>query len=189
MCEDLFSEMPNRWMGTGLGLAQPAKVSGVPSYQKKNYCLADMSMKPDGAVPYPDPDEAVEQLRDTIDMADFGTVVHIREWRGEDGVVEQFALMLNVTPAHYAYERGKAIKGHLKNFDQVRRTDTWHSTVHSHQYFIDSDYDEQQVHKELAGGSREKDSRKIVNSSFQKHSYELAYDPSDYLDRWEAGKP
>lgn len=59
-----------------------------------------MSMQPDGAVPYPDADEAVGQLRDTIDMADFGTVVHIREWRGEDGVVEQFALMLNVSPAH-----------------------------------------------------------------------------------------
>lgn len=143
-------------MGTGFGVAQPAKVSGVSSYHKKNYRLADMSMKPDGAVPYPDPDEAVEQLRDTIDMADFGTVVHIREWRGEDGVVEQFALMLNVTPAHYAYERGKAIKGHLRNVEKVRRPDTWHSTVHSHQYFGDSDYDERQVHEELAGGSREK---------------------------------
>jgi hypothetical protein len=164
--------------------------SGVPpNINKKNYRLADMSMKPDEEVPYPDPNEAADVLKDRIDMAEFGTVLHVREWRGQDDTVEQFALILNVTPAHNAYIRCKKIKGDQKNFEQVRRTDTWHSTVHSHQYFIDCDYCERQVHEELAGGIRERESRRIVNGMFQKHYYEMLYDPSDYLDLWEAGKP
>lgn len=57
-----------------------------------------MGMSPDDAVPYPDPDETAEIIKDRIDMAEFGTVLHVREWRAFDDVVEQYALMLNVTP-------------------------------------------------------------------------------------------
>lgn len=148
-----------------------------------------MSMSPEEATPYPDPDESADIIEDSIDMAEFGTILHVREWRGNDGIVEQFALMLNVTPAHTAYRRCQELKGYIANFAQVIRTDTWHSTVHSHQYFIDCEYCERQVHEELAGGSQESQSRRVVNGTFQKHYYEMLYDPSDYLDRWEAGKP
>lgn len=160
-----------------------------PNINKKNYRLADMSMSPDDAVPYPDPDETAEIIEDSIDMAEFGTVLHVREWRGVDDVVEQYALMLNITPAHGAYSRCEELKGEQANFEQVRRTDTWHSTVHSHQYFIDCDDCERQVHDELAGGSQEEESRRVVNGTFQKHYNLMVYDPFDYLDRWEAGKP
>ena len=160
-----------------------------PNINKKNYRLADMGMSPDDAVPYPDPDEAAEVIVDRIDMAEFGTVLHIREWRDLDGVVGQYALMLNVTPEHAAFRRCQQLKGGQTNFDQVRRTDTWHSTVHSHQFFIDSDDCEKQVHEALAGGNREEESRRIVNGTFQKHYNRMVYDPFDYLDRWEAGKP
>ena len=160
-----------------------------PNINKKNYRLADLSMKPDEAVPYPDPDEAAEALEDRIDMAEFGTVLHIREWQGHGDMVEQFALMLNVTPAHPAYNRCKELKGDQGNFEQVRRVDTWHSTVHSHQYFIDCDYCERQVHEKLVGGTQEEKSRRVVNGTFKKHYNGMLYEPSDYLDRWEAGKP
>lgn len=148
-----------------------------------------MSMLPDEAVPYPDPDEAAEIIEDSIDMAELGTIVHVREWQGFDKAIEQYALMLNVTPAHPEYGRCKQLKGEQANFEQVRRTDTWHSTVHSHQYFIDCDYCERQVHEELAGGNQEEKSRRVVDGTFQKHYYQMVYDPFDYLDRWEAGKP
>lgn len=161
----------------------------MTSYNQKNYRLADMSMKPDDAVPYPDPDEAADHRRDTIDMADLGTELHIREWEGKDGLVYQFALILNVTPAHTEYARCKKEKGHLKDFNQVRRTDTWHSTVHSHQYFINRIHPEVQVHERLTVGSRQRDSRKTVNALYRKHYDKLVYEPYDYLDRWEAGKP
>lgn len=160
-----------------------------PNINKKNYRLADMSMSPDEAEPYPNPDELADIIEDSIDMAEFGTVLHIREWRDHDAVVEQYALMLNVTPAHASYSRCKELKGEQANFEQVRRTDTWHSTVHSHQYFIDCDYCDRQVHEELAGGVQEEESRRVVNGTFQKNYYGMLYDPSDYLDRWEAGKP
>lgn len=146
-------------------------------------------MLPDEAVPYPDPDEAAEIIEDSIDMAELGTIVHVREWQGFDKAIEQYALMLNVTPAHPEYGRCKQLKGEQANFEQVRRTDTWHSTVHSHQYFIDCDYCERQVHEELAGGNQEEKSRRVVDGTFQKHYYQMVYDPFDYLDRWEAGKP
>ena len=146
-------------------------------------------MLPDEAVPYPDPDEAAEIIEDSIDMAELGTIVHVREWQGFDKAIEQYALMLNVTPAHPEYGRCKQLKGEQANFEQVRRTDTWHSTVHSHQYFIDCDYCERQVHEELAGGNQEEKSRRVVDGTFQKHYYQIVYDPFDYLDRWEAGKP
>ena len=100
-----------------------------PNINKKNYRLADMSMLPDEAVPYPDPDEAAEIIEDSIDMAELGTIVHVREWQGFDKAIEQYALMLNVTPAHPEYGRCKQLKGEQANFEQVRRTDTWHSTV------------------------------------------------------------
>ena len=100
-----------------------------PNINKKNYRLADMSLSPDDAVPYPDPDETAEVIEDRIDMAEFGTVLHVREWRGSDDTVEQFALMLNVTPEHEAYNRCRQLKGGMANFEQVRRTDTWHSTI------------------------------------------------------------
>ncbi|WJY70975.1 hypothetical protein CAURIM_09380 [Corynebacterium aurimucosum] len=147
-----------------------------------------MSILPDPVVPYPDPDEQAEIIEDCVDMAEFGTVLHIREWRGHDNVVEQYALMLNVTPVHAAYSRCKKLKGEQANFEQVRRTDTWHSTVHSHQYFIDTDDCEEQVHEELFGGSREEESRRVVNGTFKKHYYQMVYDPFDYLERWEEGK-
>lgn len=160
-----------------------------PNINKKNYRLADMSMPPDEAVPYPDPDETAEIIEDSIDMAELGTIVHVREWQGSGEAIEQYALMLNVTPEHPAYGRCKQLKGEQANFEQVRRTDTWHSTVHSHQYFIDCADCERQVHEELAGGDREKESRRVVNGTFQKHYYQMLYEPFDYLDRWEAGKP
>ncbi|MFD2454841.1 hypothetical protein ACFSSC_01155 [Corynebacterium mendelii] len=78
-----------------------------PNISRKNYRLADMSMPPDEAVPYPDPDETAEIIEDKIDTAELGTVVCVREWRGSDNAVEQYALMLNVTPAHAAYSRCK----------------------------------------------------------------------------------
>lgn len=71
----------------------------------------------------------------------------------------------------------------------MRRTDTWHSTVHSHQYFINRIHPEVQVHKRLTGGSRQRDSRKTVNALYRKHYDKLVYEADDYLDRWEAGKP
>lgn len=148
-----------------------------------------MSLVPDKAVPYPDPDETAEIIEDSIDMAELGTIVYVREWRGSDNVIEQYALMLNVTPEHAAYSRCRELKGDLENFEQVRRTDTWHSTVHSHQYFIDCAYCDRQVHEELAGGNREEQSRRVVNGTFYKHYNQMVYDPFDYLDRWEAGKP
>lgn len=160
-----------------------------PNINKKNYRLADMSMLPEEAVPYPDPDETAEIIEDSIDMAELGTIVHVREWRDSEDAIVNYALMLNVTPAHAAYGRCKKLKGGQANFGQVRRTDTWHSTVHSHQYFINCDDCDRQVHEELVGGSHEKESRRVVNGTFQKHYYQMLYDPFDYLDRWEAGKP
>lgn len=160
-----------------------------PNINKKNYRLADMSMPPDEAVLYPNPDETAEIIEDSIDMAELGTIVHVREWQGSDKAIEQFALMLNVTPAHAAHGRCKQLKGESANFEQVRRVDTWHSTVHSHQFFIDCDDCDRQVHDELVGGNQEEKSRRIVNGTFQKHYNEMLYDPFDYLDRWEAGKP
>ncbi|OFP65914.1 hypothetical protein HMPREF2978_06570 [Corynebacterium sp. HMSC074C01] len=160
-----------------------------PNINKKNYRLADMSMSPDESEPYPDPDEAAEIIEDSIDLGELGTIVHVREWQGPDNVIEQYALMLNVTPAHGAYTRCKQLKGGQANFEQVRRTDTWHSTVHSHQYFIDCDDCERQIHEELAGGSQKEKSRRVVNGTFKTHYYQMLYNPFDYLDRWEAGKP
>lgn len=156
---------------------------------KKNYRLADMSISPDESVPYPDPDETAEIIEDKIDMAEFGTILHVREWRGDDGLVEQFALMLNVTSAHPAYSRCQQLKGNQRNFDQVRRTDTWHSSVHSHQYFIDCEDCDREVHHELAGGREEEKSRRVVNGSFKKHYDGMLYTQFDYLERWERGKP
>lgn len=75
-----------------------------------------MSMKPDDPVPYPDPDEAADHRRDTIDMADLGTELHNPEWEGKDGLVYQFALMLNVTPAHTEYARCKKGEGPSQGF-------------------------------------------------------------------------
>lgn len=160
-----------------------------PNINKKDYRLADLSMSPDEAVPYPDPCEHAKIIEDSIDMAELGTILHIRKWCSHDDMVEQYALMLNVTPAHDAYSRCKELKGEQSNFEQVRRTDTWHSTVHSHQYFIDSEDSERQVHEHLAGGAQEEKSRRVVNGTFQKHYYGMLYDPFEYLDRWEAGKP
>ena len=71
-----------------------------PNINKKNYRLADMSVKPDEAVKYPDPDESTDFIEDRVDTAEFGTIFYIREWRGNDELVDQFALMLNVTPDH-----------------------------------------------------------------------------------------
>ena len=139
-----------------------------PPSNKKKHRLVDMSMSPEEATPYPDPDESADTIEDSIDMAEFGTILHVREWRGNDGIVEQFALMLNVTPAHTAYRRCQELKGDIANFAQVIRTDTWHSTVHSHQYFIDCEYCERQVHEELAGGQPGEPSRRVVNRTFQK---------------------
>jgi|GEM_PF-1108762 hypothetical protein len=163
-------------------------VSMPPNINKKNYRLADMSTKPDEAVRYPDPDESTGFIEDRVDTAELGTVLYIREWRGNDDMVEQFALMLNVTPAHAEYSRCKALKGSQKNFEQVRRTDTWHSTVHSHQYFIDCFDCDRQVHEALAGGAQKEKSRRVVNGMYQKHYNEMVYNPSCYLDRWRAGK-
>ena len=160
-----------------------------PNINKKDYRLADMSMPPDEVVPYPEPDETAEIIEDSIDMAEFGTVLYVREWRDSDDTVKQYALMLNVTPAHNAYGRCKELKGDQANFEQVRRTDTWHSTVHSHQYFMDCDYCDKPVHEKLVGGIREEESRRVVNGTFQKHYNRMLYDPFNYLDRWEAGKP
>lgn len=160
-----------------------------PNINKKNYRLADMSMSPDKAEPYPDPDESAEIIEDSIDMAELGTIVHVREWRGADNATEQFALMLNITPAHAAYERCKQLKGEQATFWQVRRTDTWHSSVHSHQYFIDCNDCDRQVHEELVGGSETEKSRRVVNGKFQTYYYQMLYNPFDYLNRWEAGKP
>lgn len=148
-----------------------------------------MSMSPDEVVPYPDPDEAADIIEDSIDMAELGTIVHVREWPSSDKAIEHYALMLNVTPAHVAYERCKHLKGEQANFEQVRRTDTWHSTVHSHQYFIDTNDYVREVHEELVGGSQEEESRRVVNGTFKKYYNLMLYDPFDYLDRWEAGKP
>ena len=158
-----------------------------PNINKKNYRLADMSLSPDDAVPYPDPDETAEVIEDRIDMAEFGTVLHVREWRGSDDTVEQFALMLNVSPEHEAYNRCRQLKGGMANFEQVRRTDTWHSTIHSHQYFIDCDECDWQLHTKLVGGVHKDESRRVVHGTFQKHYYEMWY-PFVYLERWEAGK-
>lgn len=160
-----------------------------PNRNKKNYRLADMSISPDDAVPYPNPDENSEIFEDRIDMAEFGTILHMREWRGYDDTIEQFALMLNITRTHSAYSRCKELKGDTPSFTQVRRTDTWHSSVHSHQYFIDCTDCDRQVHNHLVGGAEEKESRRIVNQSFKEHYYGMLYDPYHYLDRWEAGKP
>ena len=148
-----------------------------------------MSIKPDEEAPYPDPNETADHLTDRIDMGEFGTILHIREWQGQDNAVEQFALMLNVTAAHASYRRCKARKGNHKNFDQVRRTDTWHGTVHSHQFYIDCDDEDREVHETLSGGNEEGKSRRIVNAMYEKHYNEMLYNPYEYLDRWEAGKP
>ncbi|APT91659.1 hypothetical protein CPHO_00510 [Corynebacterium phocae] len=159
-----------------------------PNPNKKNYRLADMSMPPDEAVPYPDPDETADFRTDRIEMAELGTILHVREWQGQDGLVEQFALMLNVTPAHAAYSRCQKLKGEQPNFEQVRRTDTWHSSVHSHQYFIDCSDSDRYVHEHLSGGVEEEKSRRVVHGTFQEHYYKMLY-PFDYLECWEAGKP
>lgn len=42
---------------------------------KKNYRLANMGLKPEEEVPYPDPDESVAPDEDRIDMAEFGTIL------------------------------------------------------------------------------------------------------------------
>lgn len=151
--------------------------------------MADMSITPDRVVPYPDPDESTEIIEDRIEQDLLGTVLYVREWRGDDGMVEQFALMLNITSDYPAYRHVKEFKSSEENFEQVRRTDTWHSTVHSHQYFIDSAYCEREVHEELAGGIQEAESRRTVNGAFQKYYYEMLYNPFDYLERWEGGTP
>lgn len=155
---------------------------------KKNYRLADMSITPDHEIPYPDPDERAEIIEDRVDMAEFGTVLNIREWRAHDDSVEQFAIMFDITPHHEAFDRCKALKGSSNELTHVRRTDTWHSTLHSHQFFIDSFEQEREVHAELVGGNKTPDSRRVVNAAFAEYYNELLYNPFEYLDRWEKGK-
>ena len=55
-----------------------------PNINKKNYRLADISMSPDKAEPYPDPDENAEIIEDRIDMAELGTIVPVRKSRGSE---------------------------------------------------------------------------------------------------------
>lgn len=45
-------------------------------------------MSPDKAEPYPDPDENAEIIEDRIDMAELGTIVHVRKSRGSDNTTE-----------------------------------------------------------------------------------------------------
>lgn len=159
-----------------------------PNINKKDYRLADMSMQPDGPAAYPDPDESAAHEQDRVDMAEFGTALMFRSWQGSDGLIEQFAFMLNVTPTHPDYARCQRLKGQTRNFEQVYRTDTWHSSIHSHQYFINCEEDKKEVHEELRGGVAESNSRRTVNGAFKKYYNELLYDPFQYLERWEAGK-
>ena len=79
-------------------------------------------------------------------MAEFGTVLNIREWRAHDDSVEQFAIMLDITPNHEAFDRCKPLKGSSNELTHVRRTDTWHSTPHIEQVFFDSFEQEREVH-------------------------------------------
>ncbi|MCT1563433.1 hypothetical protein [Corynebacterium glucuronolyticum] len=154
----------------------------------KSYRLADMSIQPDGEVPYPDPDESKDPDTTCIENAEFCTAVYARTWETAGGSVKHFAIMLSVTAGHPDYKFCKEIKGAAPNFAQVRRTDTWHSTVHSHQFFLHSSDEEIEVHQQLAGGSREERSQHTVSGTFKKYYTEMLYDPFDYLKYWKEGK-
>lgn len=47
-----------------------SRIVSLPS-NKKNHRLVDMSMSPEEATPYPDPDESADIIEDSIDMAEF----------------------------------------------------------------------------------------------------------------------
>lgn len=137
---------------------------------------------------YPDPKEVDEIWEDRIDYAEFGLLITIREWRGANDQVEQFALTLNVTPAHIAYESCKKLKGNVRNFSQVRRTDTWHSCIHSHQFFINQELEDFELHAELSGGGALENSQRRVHADYNRLYNELVNNPFVYVERWEAGK-
>lgn len=150
-----------------------------------------MSVEPDtgdSGVPYPNPRESDVHLDDRVDLSDLGYVVFIREWQGKDGLIEQFALMLNIAQSHPSFSRCRAIKGEASDFTRIRRTDTWDSEIHSHQFFIDRVEEEREVHEPLFGGDRLLDSRKKVHAAYHRFYNELVFSPFEYAERWEAGK-
>lgn len=147
--------------------------------------MEEIARKPDA---YPNPKEVEDIWEDRIDYAELGLLVTVREWRGPNDQVEQFALTLNITPDHAAYQCCLASKGHLRNCTQIRRTDTWHSCIHSHQFFIDREKEDFELHAELSGGSSLEDSRRRVHGDYNRIYNDLANNPFKYVERWEAGK-
>lgn len=148
-----------------------------------------MTIRPETPEDYPDPDEASDsQARYRIDTAELGMMLSIREWVAADGLVEQFAIVLDVTPDHPSYLRCIDHKSGQREATQVRRTDTWDSEVHSHQHYIDCKESTREGHEKLYGGKLMEQSRAAVNASFYKYQMKYAFDPFSYIDRWEAGK-
>lgn len=155
---------------------------------QKNYRLANLAVNPLPQDPYPDPDENRACVENRIDMAEFGVSVNSREWRTNDELTYQFALVLRITEQHELYAVCISNKGSGGESLSVRRTDTWHSSVHSHQFYIDTIDADREVEEELFGGKKERDSQRAVNSAYKRHYNSFIYNPFSYLQRWEAGK-
>lgn len=139
---------------------------------RRNRKLPDKSMDRVGPL-YPDPIEG-EEVRDTIAVPHpSGVEYHERVWR-EARTVWQFAVVLVVDDD--TLEERPA---------EVTRADTWHSTVHRHQFYASGKSEEPTVIHELYGGDRMQESKRVVHDQYKRFSMEFTYNAIEYLECWE----
>ena len=124
-------------------------------------------------VRYPDPIEGDEERYNYAVPHPSGIEYHERVWR-ERNRVHQFSVMLVIDDT-----------GATEDPTQLTRVDTWHSSVHKHQFYRSEKPQVKTIIKELYGGDRLEESKKAVHDHYKRFNMELTCKATDYLECWE----
>ena len=137
---------------------------------------------------YPDPPDALHPDRDSHVRTPFGTEYYDRVWMNKSGEIVHFSIILNVAKTHRLYPVVKRLKRGRKDWLHIFRVDTWHSSIHKHQYYAYSFTSDREVLVELSGGDMMRASEKAVDSAYREQKDMLQESPQEVLRIWEGEK-